>query len=358
MKFLENFQIVLPFSSSLTGRESDELLQDIAAEIELGANFDDVLLDLATQDYSRNFKVSSILKAITSELVYLQVEDVLLKYRIISEDEYVLIKNSTNLAAAIRNIIDLRDEGRVYFKWLKDYLLAPFIVVLMGFIVQIPLTTGISSILFGDIIPAITASKGSAPFIYLPFYMTEPIWTYVFLGVFLTLFAGIWIFLVSMYQRNPAWIYRLFALKFYDDFFYYFKIIDIMKKSQPTLTLDAIFEEIGEYIKNDGLKRFFLDMGEKKEDFWFEFERLGAPYTVVKKIRSSEVHDTFFKELNYLVDGKKKGFLWFLKTKRDTRMNSINKWTQKSVLMFAYSFVLFYILMTVASFVSAVVTMI
>ncbi|MDD5373327.1 MAG: hypothetical protein PHO62_07885 [Sulfurimonas sp.] len=359
MSFLNDLGSLSSFNAfTLTKRQSDELLQDIAAEIEIGANFDDILFDLATEDYSKNRKVSAVLKAIASDLEYLEIEDILLKYKIISHDEYVLVKNSNNLAAAIRNIIDLREEGRRFFAWTKNYLLTPGVIAAAGVVLQIPLTETLSKILYTEIIPAITASKGSAPFVVLPFYMENTLWVYVFAALFFVIVGGIWGAWRYLYNTNPAFVYKHFEIKFYDDFFYYFKVIDIIKKSQPTLTVDVIFEEIGQSVSNERIKRFFLDMGEKKDDFWFDFERFGAPFGVVKKIKKYEEHDALFKELNFVENGKKKGFLWFLKTKRDSKMESIYKWTHKVLLMSAYTFVLFYILMTVVAFVGAIVSMI
>lgn len=357
MNFLDELKASLPYSSTITKRQSDEILLDIAAEVELGASFDDILVDLATEDYSKDRKISSILKSLKADLGYLEVEDILLKYRVISQDEYILVKNSSNLGAAIRNIIDLREEGKDFFRWLKNYLLAPIIIIALGFILQIPLTEALMRILNNEIIPAITASKGVAPLVHLPFYMENTLWTYFFAGGFFLLCAGVWAGGVYVYKRDPAFIYKTFTIKFYDDFFYFFKIMDMMKKAQPTLTVDAIFEEMGDSIDNDGIKKFFLSMGEKKDEFWFDFQQINAPFGVVKKIRKYEEHDTLFKELNFIVEGKKKGFLWFLKTKRDARMDSIHKWTSKTLLMLSYSFVLFYILITVTSFVGVIVTM-
>jgi len=98
-------------------------------------------------------------------------------------------------------------------------------------------------------------------------------------------------------------------------------------------------------------------MGARGDEFFKDFERINAPRTVVNKIKKAERYNTLWEQMNYfdIEYGERKGFVKFLKSKRDSRMKLIQKWVSKPLTYSAYGFLIIYFGITVASIVKAIV---
>ncbi|MDD3466313.1 MAG: hypothetical protein PHE67_04110 [Campylobacterales bacterium] len=339
-------------------KESDEILSSIVAEMELGSDFISVIENLILQDYKKNKKISGLLQEIKNLIINTStpIEDALLMYRLIYKKEYILIKHSSNLVFAFTNILDLRENGKVFNNWLFKFLLTPFLIILFGLIIQIPLSSYFMGMFFNDIYPAIQSTRaGGIITPSFPFFLENLIWTKFFLMCYIAI-AVVLVWAYRYVEENRAELmYGFFPTKFYDDFYYYFRVMDIMKKAQQDLTSDAIFLEMGEYAESDSMAVFFKSMGERAEGFYKDFDEIAAPATVVMKIKRGEQYNTLWNTMNYEEHGERKGLVWFLRKKRDNKINLINTWASKSVVMFSYMLVIAYIGVTVGSFILGIV---
>ncbi|MDD3465944.1 MAG: hypothetical protein PHE67_02255 [Campylobacterales bacterium] len=339
-------------------RESDEIIAAIAAEMELGSDFISVLDDLANQDYKNDKKVSSLLKEIKNMVANsaTPLEDILLMYGLIERKEHILIKHSSNLVFAMLNILELRENGKTFNPWLSKFIATPFLIVLAGLVLQIPLAAYFMDMFYNDIFPAIQNKKaGEAITPSFPFFLENLIWTKIFLFLYLSLAISLFLGYVYSLKYKVELVYKYLATKFYDDFYYYFRVMDIMKKAQPDLTTDAIFIEMGEHGESDSIRFFFKKMGEKAENFYEDFREIHAPEGVSMKIKRGEQYNTLWDTMNYEEDGLRKGFVWYLQKKRDNKIKLISTWLSKPTVMLSYMLVLAYISITIGSFIIAIV---
>lgn len=354
----KELNILLNPSRYFNKKESDEVLSSIVAEMELGSDFIKVIEDLIHQDFKKNKKISGLLQEIKNllENTSTSIEDALLMYNLIYQKEYILIKHSSNLAFAFVNILELRENGKEFNNWLLKFILTPFLIILFGFIIQIPLSSYFMDIFYNDIYPSIQGKRaGDVIKPSFPFFLENLIWTKIFLGTYLTTAISLFVSYIYIEKNKIEILYKYFTTKFYDDFYYYFRLMDIMKKAEPHLTTDDIFIEMGAFAETNSMHLFFKNMGEKGEQFYKDFELIHSPSNVVMKIKRGEQYNTLWDTMNYEEDGNKKGFVWFLKNKRDTKLKLIHLWFNKPVVLISYFFVLSYIGITIGSFIVGIV---
>lgn len=344
------------FSPTLNENQSDDVLFSIIAEMELGNRFDSVISELAQTDYAKNKKIHYILKEIEDllENTDSSIEEILTKYGVIYKDESVLIKHSKNLLFAFTKIAENRTEGKVFLKWVMSFALPPLGIVFIGLLIQIPLSEYFMGIFYSEILPEAERTKDYILDPNFPFYLKNLIWPKVFLLVYVSVIVLAVVMYRTIYKTNVSLIYKYNKVKFYDDFFYFFKIMDSMKKAESFLTTDQIFRHFSKNFDKSSLRTFFYEMGENASEFYKYFEKIQAPETVTLKIKKSEMYNTTWNNMNYEINGARRGFVWFLKRKRDAKIKMWDTWFRKILNMSAYTIVLIYIASTVGAFIIAI----
>lgn len=319
----------------LNSRDGDLVLEDMNTEFTVYTSSDDVIDGLSRNVY-KGRKVA-ILKAINDQVAEgLEVEDAFLKFGIITEDEYLIFSRSNSLKEAIKMVLEFRKEGSVFPK-VATKIIAPIIASILLSLIVLRLLGNFLVVFFKEeLLPIMKVKSGFAPKVDFPYLMENTMAANLAIVGTILLIISIFMTYKHIYNNNPQIIYKIFPMKFYDDFLKYFSIAD--KMHQVSAVSDEIFEYLASHVKPVGLRAMFKEMYENGSEYSLSLEKFNAPARLVSIIRRKEDNSTLWDDMEGHI-------LNYARKTRDSRAEFVQKYIAGMIVYL--SFIIF--LMTMGS---------
>jgi len=325
--------------SYLSIRDSEEILLDLIAELSNHNKLELIMEELSSYTYKG--KKQKITRIISEELSNgIQVEDSFLKYGLIENDEYMLLKRALSTQEGLEHIITFRKEGSQFFVFLSKVFLPLYLFVLFGissFLITSPM---LKNFLNTEVAPIVSMKKNYDVEFDLPVFIEDESIMQITLFFYLMIsFLVVYIF--KKYRKeNIRVLYKLTNILFYDDFIKYMTIASSMKKSIGTS--DQIFEDLSNQ-SEVGLKPTFTDLYERGSDFYESFQQLNAPYRIVSQLRRNEENSKFWENLDNTIE--------YVKKLRADRINFFTKYFSKIIFLLGFLIFMFCLMLPVVYFI-------
>lgn len=315
----------------LSKNQSQELLLDIRIELK---KVPDILLILSTmKDYYKNTLKKVVIMMVSDLELGKSVEDVFLKYKLINKDEYLILKRAKSLKHAVNLILNFRKTSSIFNKVSRGLFMPLGIAILVGLIVLIVSTPHVLDMLkeVGEIIKM---RNKYTPEFKIPFFMKDVKFVYGILSVYIVIvISAIYYIFYYLDNNNIRQLYKMFPLKFYDDFIKYFIIADSMKKVGASSY--QIFEDLALNAK-PGLRPIFKKMYEKGDNYAEILEMYNAPIKILNTIKREERDSKFWANLNIEdKDSEELGLVQYMEEIRFNKKEMYIKYFGKTLLYLA-----------------------
>ena len=333
-------EIKASFSSTfLSLRDSEEILLDLIAELSNHNRLELIMEELSSYTYKG--KKQKITRIISEELNHgIQIEDSFLKYGLIENDEYMLLKRALSTKEGLMHVVTFRKEGSQFFVFLSKLFLPLYLFILFGltsFLITSPM---LKNFLNTEVAPIVSMKKNYDVTFDLPAFIEDESIMQIALLLYLMI-SFLIIYIFRKYKREDIKVlYKLTNILFYDDFIKYMTIASSMKKSKGNS--DQIFEDLSNQ-SEIGLKPFFRDLFERGSDFYESFQKLNAPYRIVSQLRRNEENSKFWENLDKTIE--------YVKLLRADRINFFIKYFSKIAFLLGFVIFMFCLMMPVVFFI-------
>jgi len=329
--------------SYLSSEDADMVLEDMDADFTIYASPDEVIDGLARNVYKG--KKASVMTAISEDLsAGVDLEDTFLKYGIIDNSEYLIFSRATSVRDAVKMVILYRKEGEAFPKMASKLLLPLIIGVFVSLFIVRFVGEAMVKYFKEEIQPLMQLKSGFQPQAQFPLIMENPDFANMIIALSAGFFIVVFVLYRYVYINRPELIYKLFVIKFFDDFLRYFSIADKMRKVGSHS--DEIFEFLAEKAEPKGLRALFKEMHEAGSEYALALEKFNAPQRLVSIFRRKEENSTLWDDMENHI-------LAYAKDVRDKKASRLEIYAKLSILM-GFVFVLIGVAGTVGSFVLTV----
>ncbi len=301
------FEQFFSFQKKISKRDSLTILKSIRALTRLGYSFAEAIKIQNTIEEGANKKIFNHI-VLQIDVNNIPIEDVLLKYGVIGNSEYLILQNSKDIKQSLDNIIQIRSISNNFLKTITKLFVFPFVGLIVGLLVVHLLLPVIKKPV--DELIQIAKIKHGVEIdstLGIPkafFYIQHPEWTYYIFGSIVIIIL-ISIFAFKHYsQNNPSVLYKILPLKAYDDLPYIFILMRSLNKGG--LDMYSIATILEKSKLNKGWKKFFKTIRKQVDDnkpLYVVFQKFNFPkqiYVILKTAESSKSFwETFDETIKY-----------------------------------------------------------